>query len=623
MYFVMASVATAKNTKKSFANQVIGKYNSKISNIFNSNFSHYSEAEPLVNLMEIFARSQGLRAAFTENVKGDVSGRFNDIEPELFLAGIYTAFGVEWYVLDDILHFYVKRDLERRLVYLSAAKPSDMKKILLDAGLLSQQLSCNVDDNKKVIIFSGPSSYADGVATAIKSYEDSYRNEQEVKVFFLKHAWAADTAVGAGDSKQIIPGVASILREMVLKVQYESTQLAMGTGKGAAVRDTVPPEEIADFEGVDVTIEQLRKEAKEQMELDRKVASPMHAQSKRLPEVEGSMIQPTILADSRSNSVIVRDARYRMSYYEKVIKDLDKALDLIEIHAAIVDVDTNYSRSLGFDIGGATHIGDFTGVGAGNNIGSIVKPIDIIGGGDNLSPIISAGFNFTTVYSHGVDYFLAKVDALEAQGNARVLGRPSILTIDNASASISASTTFYIRVIGEKVVELKEVSSGTSLMVTPHIIRYDDGESQIKLSVKIEDGKAPSTGNVDNDIPAVVKKTNIETQGYINHGQSMLIGGYYYETSSTNDTGIPVLVDLPIVGKLFNKTQKDVQRMERLILISPRIIKSRQKAKPPLNIDTEKFYRSPLSTEYGGVEEIQPEPVGGCAAKNANPNNIQ
>ncbi|MCG8565191.1 MAG: hypothetical protein MI747_08920, partial [Desulfobacterales bacterium] len=177
---------------KSFADTVAGAYAPPISSVFHNDFSHYSEAEPLVNLLETFARSQGMRAAFTENVKGEVSGRFTRIPPMRFLAGIYTAFGIEWYVLDDILHFYVKRDLERRLVYLSAAKPSEMKSILIDAGLLSPQLPCRVNDKRKVIIFSGPRAYADGVAAAIKSYEDAYRNEQEVRVFFLKHAWADD-----------------------------------------------------------------------------------------------------------------------------------------------------------------------------------------------------------------------------------------------------------------------------------------------------------------------------------------------------------------------------------------------------------------------------------------------
>jgi type III secretion protein C len=602
--------------KKSFANKVVGQYNPPISSIFHNNFSHYSEAEPLVNLLETFARSQGLRAAFTENVKGEVSGDFKDLKPEYFLAGIYTAFGIEWYVLDDILHFYVKRDLGRRLIYLSAAKPSMMKKILVEANLLSVQLPCTFNDERRVIVFSGPSAYADGVAAAIKSYEDAYRNEQEVKVFFLKHAWAADTSIGPEKDKKIIPGVASILTAMVLEARLESTQLAVGTGKGAAVRSTIPPMDAPNRAATEITLKELKREAKEQMELDRMVASPMYTESRGLPQVSDKRIEPRILADSRSNSVIVRDAAYRIPYYEKAIEELDKPLDLVEIHAAIVDVDTDFSRTLGVGLGGAGIVSD-GGIGAGSGITDILQPLDIIGGGEDAASIIGEGFNLSTVYSHGSDYFLAKVDALETQGDARVLGRPSVLTIDNTSASIETSTTFYIRVVGEQVVELKEVSSGTNLTVTPHIIRYKDKEPQIKLTVSIEDGQAPSTGSVENDIPAVVKKTNIETQGYISPGQSLLIGGYYYETAKTSDSGIPVLMNLPGIGSMFKTATNNVQRMERLILISPKIIKPGEIQANGPNIDANKFYRSPYSTESGDVQSLTPRPRqgGGCSSK--------
>lgn len=616
-------VAMANEANESFANRVTGKYTPRVASVFEAHFSHYSEAEPLVNLLETFARSQGLRAAFTENVKGEVSGLFNDIAPEQFLAGIYTAFGIEWYVLDDILHFYVKRDLERRLVYLSAAKPSDMRQILIEAGLLSAQLPCRVNDNRKVIIFSGPSSYADGVAAAIKSYEDAYRNEQEVKVFFLKHAWADDTAIGSEKDKKVIPGVASILKEMVLKARLESTQLAVGTGKGAAVRSTIPRVDPPDSNSTEITLEGLRQEAKEQMELDRLVAAPMHTQARELSNLSGSTIEPSILADSRSNSVIVRDAAYRLPYYAKTIEKLDKPLALVEIHAAIVDVDTNFSRSLGVEIGRTSAVGDHGGIGVGSGVKGVIQPGDILGGADSAASIIGKGFNFSTVYSHGADYFLAKVNALEGMGDARVLGRPSILTIDNTSASLETSTTFYIRIIGEKVVELKEVSSGTNLTVTPHIIRYADREPQIKLTVSIEDGQAPTNGSVESDIPAVVKKTNIETQGFISHGQSLLIGGYYYETMKTSDSGVPVLMALPGIGSIFKTATKEVQRMERMILISPKIINPREMPAQAINIDEKEFYRSPYSTKSGGVTPLEARPVGGCSAKRAFPHAAQ
>lgn len=589
----------------SFSNKITGRHVPPISQVFNKRFSHYSEAEPLVTLLETFARSQGLRAAFTPNVKGEVSGRFDKLLPEIFLAGIYSAFGIEWYVLDDILHFYVKQDLERRLIYLTAVAPSKMKEILMSAGLLSPQLPSSTNDADNVFVFSGPTTYANGIAQAVKSYEDTFKNEQEIRVFFLKHAWADDVQIGSGDGAKMIPGVATILRQMILQTGSTSRQLALGTQKNTTIRSTVPMAATAQGGG-QATLEELKQEAKEQMELDRKIASPMNAVTGGLPGGGGVFINPPqILADARSNSIIIRDARYRMPKYESAIKQLDKPQDIVEIHAAIVDVDTNYSRNLGVELGGIAEVGGSL-VGIGSNVNSTPESPSITG----------AGFNFSTVYTQGASYFIAQVNALENQGDARILGRPSVLTIDNASASLVTSTSFYIRVVGENVVSLEEVSSGTTLQVTPHVIKYDDRDSMIKLSVMVQDGQEPEVGSTINDIPAVVKKTVIETQGFVAQGQSLLIGGYYYESIKSGDSGVTGLKNLPVIGALFKSDSKNIQRMERMILITPRIIDPLNMPDKPLGKAEIGFTRSPYSTEHGTAVPAYPVPPKsiGCAS---------
>ena len=588
----------------SFANKITGRHIPEIPQIFNNRFSHYSETEPLVILLETFARTQGLRAAFSPNVKGEVSGRFTDLKPEEFLAGIYAAFGIEWYVLDDILHFYVKQDLERRLIYLTTVSPSRMKDILAKAGLLSPQLPSYTDDREKVLVFSGPTAYADGIAQAVASYEATFKNQQEIKVFFLKHAWADDVTVGAGDSAKVIPGVATILRQMILQADENSKQLALGTQKNTTIRSTVPLRSAsAAVQGA--TLEQLKEETKQQMELDRRIASPMSAVAGGLPgEGNGAVNPPQIIADSRSNAIIIRDTALRMPKYESAIHQLDQPQDIVEIHAAIVDVDTTYSRKLGTELGGGNGK-----VGVGSSLSSVLDAPSITGN----------GFNFSTVYTHGADYFLAQVAALESKGDAKVLGRPSVLTIDNTSASLETTTSFYIRVVGTEVVSLEEVSAGTRLEVTPHVVKYEGKPPMIKLTVTVEDGKEPSEGSTDSDIPAVVKKTVIQTQGLVTQGESLLIGGYYYESISSGDSGIPGIKDLPILGYLFKTDTKEVQRMERMILISPKIIDPLAMKTSPIQAQEQIFERSPLSTDYGRVTPAYTDPPKsvGCASAKA------
>lgn len=607
----------------SFSKSVANRYTLPISSIFKVRFSHYAEQAPLVDVLETFARTQGLRAAFTPNVKGEVSGMFSDMSPDEFLAAAYSAFGVEWYLMDDVLHFYVRRDLERRMVYLTASKPTRMRDILTRAGLLSPQLPCVADDDDRVLAFSGPAEYTEGVAAAIASYEAAFRNDQVVRVFFLKHAWADDTELGSGSDKKVIPGVATILSEMVMEQRAGDSQLALGSGAGAAVRETIPPlpEEqqilrLQDGEAAKI-LEELRRRAKEQMELDRRVASPLNTQTRALPASPVAELAPRILADSRSNAVIVRDSAYRMPYYEKTIAELDKPLQLVELHAAIVDVDVDYSSSLGVKWGGSGHGGPYTSTGGGVGLPSLddtAKQVPLPG--DLPNALIGEGLTLSTIYSFGSDYFMAQINALESDGKGRVLGRPSVLTIDNTSARLEASTTFYIRVVGTEVVDLREVSSGTVLDVTPHIIEYDDKPAQIKMAITVEDGGDPSTGSTTSDIPAVVKKTTIRTQGIVSEGQSLLIGGYFYEQVKDDQTGVPVLMDLPALGALFRTKTKTSQRMERLILISPRLLTLDGSSNVPRELNELGFSAAPASPQFvtPGTATSVPKP-GGCAVR--------
>ena len=70
----------------------------------------------------------------------------------------------------------------------------------------------------------------------------------------------------------------------------------------------------------------------------------------------------------------------------------------------------------------------------------------------------------------------------------------------------------------------------------------------------------------------IVRNNTINTQAIIGEHQSLLIGGHYYESESDRDEGIPILQDLPLIGMLFSRERTERTRIERLYLITPRII---------------------------------------------------
>jgi type III secretion protein C len=212
----------------------------------------------------------------------------------------------------------------------------------------------------------------------------------------------------------------------------------------------------------------------------------------------------------------------------------------------------------------------------------------------------------------GDNYFLARVQALEEDGNARMLGRPSVLTTDNMEASLENTTTYYIEVAGNEAVDLFKVESGTVLKVTPHIIEHPDRPPTIKMTITIQDDQDGSQGSMvagsKMAIPPI-KQTKINTQALIEAGQSLLIGGYYFEQKMDSSSGLPILKNIPLLGRLFQTTSKNTRMMERLVLITPRVVRLGETPLVPSHIDEPSFSRSPTQSDY---EPRAPKPLGGC-----------
>jgi type III secretion protein C len=116
------------------------------------------------------------------------------------------------------------------------------------------------------------------------------------------------------------------------------------------------------------------------------------------------------------------------------------------------------------------------------------------------------------------------------------------------------------------------------------------------------------------------KKTTIRTQGIVSEGQSLRIGGYFYEQLKDDEAGVPVLMDLPALGVLFKSKTKVTQRMERLILISPRLLTLDEASNVPKEVNELGFSVDPASPEFAtpGTAASAPKP-GGCAVRTKEP----
>jgi type III secretion protein C len=165
-------------------------------------------------------------------------------------------------------------------------------------------------------------------------------------------------------------------------------------------------------------------------------------------------------------------------------------------------------------------------------------------------------------------YLLARVNALQESNLAKIDASPKVATLDNVEAVMDHKTRFFVRVSGYTAADLYSISTGVSLRVLPMVVE-ENGQQQIKLKVNIEDGTVTSQ-QVDN-IPIITTST-INTESFVNQGESLLIAGYRVDSSTNGETGIPLLSKIPFLGALFRYRSHENSHMERLFLLSPRIL---------------------------------------------------
>lgn len=413
---------------------------------FDRPYSHYSHNEQLSAVLTDFARVQGLSAQISGRVQGVVSGRFDSLDPHLFLQGMQAAYGVHYYQVGDVLYFYSDSEITKSLIKPSSLKADDLLRRMRGTGLVASELDLQVNP-QGLLVISGPQNYVDGLLTLVRQFDVLPRQEVGMRVFRLKHAKADDMSVQSSDRTVVIPGLAAILQRMVSQDNSAASPLVTITQRSSVVPGLLGhglSSGSSSGSGNPISVEN---------------AMPAREQG------EGGDFSPAIMADSRLNAVIVHDYEYRLPYYAEVIDELDVPLRLVELHAAIVDVDVDATDSLGIDWNASRSSGNWNvGAASGNAITDT-----------SLSP--GGGGIFSTVFSTNHSSFMFRVNALEENNKARTLGRPSVLTMDNLEATLEDTTTNYVKIEGYQSSDLFEVVSGTILRVTPPHHRQRGGRA--------------------------------------------------------------------------------------------------------------------------------------------------
>lgn len=383
----------------------------------------------------------------------------------------------------------------------------------------------------------------------------------EFKVFYLRYARAEDTLVTAGGRETRVPGLATILQNLVLDQKPGGSAITPQLG-ARLVRQSQPRLKGQGLDSVapdasQTPFGQNNYSATDVLGGDTGLIAPLTQDVVR--------IEPS----SYLNAVVVRDVPERMPAYDSLIRALDIEPQLVEVEATIIDINVDKLRRLGINWRiGTGGFGALFGSGDADADGRLLPTTG--SRRDNVSNITPSGQGGTISTIIGSQReFLARVTALENKGAARIVSRPQVMTLDNVEAIFDRTQTFYVRVAGREEVDLFNVTAGTVLRVNPHVFR-DQDQTRIRMVVSIEDGSISPDSQVEN-IP-IVDRSSVATQGMVLNGESMLLGGMTIDADIANEYKVPLLGDIPLLGELFKFREKQRGHTERLFLITPRLV---------------------------------------------------
>jgi type IV pilus assembly protein PilQ len=293
-----------------------------------------------------------------------------------------------------------------------------------------------------------------------------------------------------------------------------------------------------------------------------------------------------VVADSASNSLVITEVATRIDEVEQFVRGLDRRTPQVSIQAKIIFVDRTSVEEFGlkYDLGtptqfynrliqrpdpanpGETFDNDQTVVNLGGNqlaaIGNAEARI--------INPALDMVFS-TALGNFDLSVF---VQALQRVELADIEAVPSVTTVDNRPAEILVGDRVPIRVVdasatgtGDAVprATVRFEQTGINLRVTPHVT----ANRQILMEVHAERSNvriAPV------DIGFTFQTQEADNQVLVSDGETAVIGGLTVTELQVTKTGIPILMDLPLIGPLFGFSSNTENRRDLLILITPHII---------------------------------------------------
>ena len=311
------------------------------------------------------------------------------------------------------------------------------------------------------------------------------------------------------------------------------------------------------------------------------------------PAAKAEDVAVRIMADEPNNAVLVLATPAEYDLIEEVLVKLDIQPLQVLIEATIIEITLRDQLRFGlqyFIRSGGLGITD---------TGSTV----LSRGTSSLIQSALPGFSFTLA---DTDQARAIVDTLSQLTELKVVSSPQVMVLDNQPAKlhvgdqvpiITQSSISNITDDSRTVNAVEYRDTGVTLEVTPRI--NASGLVTLEIAQEVSDVVETDTSGIDS--PTIQQRQILSTVA-IAGGQTVALGGLIRESSNDSRSGVPFLVDLPVVGPLFGDSAADLNRTELLVLLTPSVVRNQREAYD-LTASLRNRYQALLDLERDGVRQ--------------------
>jgi general secretion pathway protein D len=275
-----------------------------------------------------------------------------------------------------------------------------------------------------------------------------------------------------------------------------------------------------------------------------------------------------VMADELNNSILVWSTRSEFLKIESTLKRLDLPPTQVLIDASIIEVTLNDSLQYGLQWAFSGGAG-----GGRSGTGQLSTAANNASNSGNLNVSAGKGFTYSLINSAGNVRVI--LNALASQDLLKVVSSPSLMVLDNHTASMS---------VGDQIPVLSSIIDSNIGNTTTSTVQYRDTGVNLSVTPSVNAGnlvtmqidqimtdQSPSTGA--NGQPIFMQR-QIGSKVAVRSGETIVLGGLIKDKQSVGKTGVPLLKDIPLVGALFSNSANTGARTELLVVITPKVVRT-------------------------------------------------